>query len=164
MKISAFSTRAMCLWKILLFLCTQWNIFGIHPKKVNIHYLLNLGYLCMSDGWFSEFVYEVVVNKKMLDQETLDILKQEPVVLPAWDPMGALAKCWWKTLTYLCRMLSFILLKCRISINWIIRGYNEQITANLNNYSYNHLSHGMLFQTMWHFDKCRLRRACAAFF
>ena len=52
---------------------------------------LILGYLTMTDDWFSEFVYEVVVNKKVLDQETLDILKQEPVVLPAWDPMGALA-------------------------------------------------------------------------
>ena len=26
------------------------------------------------------------------------------------------------------------------------------------------LSHNMLFQTMWYFDKCRLRRACAASF
>lgn len=51
------------------------------------------GYLTMTDDWFSEFVYEVVVNKKVLDEETLNILKQEPVVLPAWDPMGALAKC-----------------------------------------------------------------------
>lgn len=51
------------------------------------------GYLTMTDGWFSEFVYEVVVSKKLLDQDTLDILKQKPVVLPAWDPMGALAKC-----------------------------------------------------------------------
>ena len=57
-------------------------------------FLFISGYLTMTDGWFSEFVLEVVVNKKMLDQATLDILKQEPVVLPAWDPMGALAKCW----------------------------------------------------------------------
>ena len=27
-----------------------------------------------------------------------------------------------------------------------------------------HLSHGMWFPTMWHFDKYRLRRACAASF
>ena len=51
------------------------------------------GYLTMTDGWFSEFVYEVVVSKKVLDKDTLDILKQEPIVLPAWDPMGALASC-----------------------------------------------------------------------
>ena len=51
------------------------------------------GYLIMTNDWFSEFVYEVVVSKKVLDTETLDILKQEPIVLPAWDPMGALASC-----------------------------------------------------------------------
>ena len=45
----------------------------------------------MTDDWFSEFVYEVVVSKKLLDTETLAILDQEPVILPAWDPMGALA-------------------------------------------------------------------------
>lgn len=49
------------------------------------------GYIAMSDEWFSEFVYEVVVDKKYLPSEMLDILQQTPVVLPAWDPMGALA-------------------------------------------------------------------------
>ena len=50
------------------------------------------GYLVMTDDWFTEFVYEVVVDKKYVDADTLEILKQTPVVLPAWDPMGALAK------------------------------------------------------------------------
>jgi bleomycin hydrolase len=45
----------------------------------------------MSDEWFSEFVYEVVIDKKHLPVEMLDVLKQTPIVLPAWDPMGALA-------------------------------------------------------------------------
>ncbi|XP_031559735.1 bleomycin hydrolase-like [Actinia tenebrosa] len=49
------------------------------------------GYLVMTDNWFSEYVYEVVVDKKYVPAELLAILKQEPVVLPAWDPMGALA-------------------------------------------------------------------------
>lgn len=62
-------------------------------EAVTIFLIFILGYLTMTDGWFSEFVYEVVVSKKLLDQDTLDILKQKPVVLPAWDPMGALAKC-----------------------------------------------------------------------
>ncbi|XP_052716298.1 bleomycin hydrolase-like [Crassostrea angulata] len=50
------------------------------------------GYLIMSDDWFSEFVYEVVIDKKFLTEEILAVTKQTPVVLPAWDPMGALAK------------------------------------------------------------------------
>ena len=49
------------------------------------------GYLIMTDEWFSEYVYEVVVDKKYLTEEVLAVMQQDPVVLPAWDPMGALA-------------------------------------------------------------------------
>lgn len=49
------------------------------------------GYLMMTDSWFSEYVYEVVVDKKYVPADILAVLKQEPVVLPAWDPMGSLA-------------------------------------------------------------------------
>lgn len=49
------------------------------------------GYLIMTDEWFSEYVYEVVVDKKYLSSEVLEVMQQEPVMLPAWDPMGALA-------------------------------------------------------------------------
>ncbi|XP_069471358.1 bleomycin hydrolase [Ambystoma mexicanum] len=52
----------------------------------------NKGYLIMTDEWFSEYVYEVVVDKKYLSEDVLEVLKQEPIILPAWDPMGALAK------------------------------------------------------------------------
>lgn len=45
----------------------------------------------MTDDWFSEFVYEVVVDKKLLSPDVLDVMQQEPTVLPAWDPMGSLA-------------------------------------------------------------------------
>lgn len=51
----------------------------------------NKGYLIMTDEWFSEYVYEVVVDKKHVPEDILEVLKQDPVVLPAWDPMGALA-------------------------------------------------------------------------
>lgn len=50
------------------------------------------GYLCMTDEWFSEYVYEVVVDQKYVPEEVLAVLEQEPIVLPAWDPMGALAE------------------------------------------------------------------------
>ena len=49
------------------------------------------GYLLMTDEWFSEYVYEVVVDKKLVSAKVLDVLKQEAVVLPPWDPMGSLA-------------------------------------------------------------------------
>ncbi|KAM6463149.1 bleomycin hydrolase [Liasis olivaceus] len=51
----------------------------------------NKGYLIMTDDWFSEFVYEVVVDQKHVPEDVLAVLQQEPICLPAWDPMGALA-------------------------------------------------------------------------
>ncbi|MBQ9691016.1 MAG: aminopeptidase, partial [Eggerthellaceae bacterium] len=50
------------------------------------------GFDTMTDDWFSEYVYQVVINKKYLTQKQLDALEQEPTVLKPWDPMGALAK------------------------------------------------------------------------
>jgi bleomycin hydrolase len=49
------------------------------------------GYLIMSYDWFKEFTFEVVVDKKYVPEEILDVFKQTPIVLPAWDPMGTLA-------------------------------------------------------------------------
>ncbi|XP_077578503.1 bleomycin hydrolase [Stigmatopora nigra] len=51
----------------------------------------NKGYLIMTDDWFSEYVYEVVVDKKHLSNDVLEVMNQEPFILPAWDPMGSLA-------------------------------------------------------------------------
>ncbi|XP_066491956.1 bleomycin hydrolase [Tiliqua scincoides] len=52
----------------------------------------NKGYLLMSDDWFSEYVSEAVVDKKHVPEDVLAVMEQKPIVLPAWDPMGALAK------------------------------------------------------------------------
>ncbi|MBG0738413.1 C1 family peptidase [Paeniglutamicibacter antarcticus] len=49
------------------------------------------GFYTMADSWFDEYVFEVVVDKKRLNPELLRALATEPIVLPAWDPMGALA-------------------------------------------------------------------------
>ena len=45
----------------------------------------------MTDDWFSEFVYEVVVDKKFVPEEILKLADDEPIELPVWDPMGVLA-------------------------------------------------------------------------
>lgn len=50
------------------------------------------GYLIMTEEWFREFVFEVVLDKAYVPEYVLAVYNQEPVVLPAWDPMGALAK------------------------------------------------------------------------
>lgn len=49
------------------------------------------GYVMFSQDWFNEFVFEIVVDKKFVAQEVLQVLQDTPVVLPAWDPMGNLA-------------------------------------------------------------------------
>ena len=49
------------------------------------------GYYVMSDDWFTEYTYQVVVNKKYLTQEQVEELAQEPIQLEPWDPMGSLA-------------------------------------------------------------------------
>lgn len=45
------------------------------------------GYLAITDEWFNEYMFRVVVLKKFIDTKTLEILKQTPVKLPPWDPM-----------------------------------------------------------------------------
>ena len=45
----------------------------------------------MSDEWFDEYTYQVVVNRKYLTKEQLEQYESEPVVLEPWDPMGSLA-------------------------------------------------------------------------
>lgn len=60
------------------------NSWGKEPGKD--------GYYVMSDDWFTEYTYQVVVHKKYLSQEALEQLKAEPILLEPWDPMGSLAK------------------------------------------------------------------------
>ncbi|KAI0859063.1 peptidase C1-like family protein [Xylaria cubensis] len=49
------------------------------------------GWFVMSDEWMDQFVYQAVVDPRLLSKEVRDVLKKEPIVLPLWDPMGALA-------------------------------------------------------------------------
>jgi bleomycin hydrolase len=49
------------------------------------------GFFVMSDEWFNQFMYQVVVNKKYLSEEFLAALEKTPIELEPWDPMGSLA-------------------------------------------------------------------------
>lgn len=49
------------------------------------------GYFVMSDDWFTEYTYQVVVHKKYLTDEQRAELDQAPIELEPWDPMGSLA-------------------------------------------------------------------------
>ncbi len=47
------------------------------------------GHLIMTDEWFNEYMFRLVVETKYAPAKILNMLKQEPVQLPAWDPMYA---------------------------------------------------------------------------
>ena len=47
------------------------------------------GNLIMTDEWFEEYMFRVVVNKKYIPEQTLKLLEQKPKMLPSWDPMFA---------------------------------------------------------------------------
>jgi bleomycin hydrolase len=49
------------------------------------------GFFAMTDDWFSEFNYEVVVHRRYLTEAQRALLNKEPIGLEPWDPMGSLA-------------------------------------------------------------------------
>ena len=59
------------------------NSWGKEPGKD--------GYYLMTDRWFDEYMYQVVVNKKYLTAEQIAAYEAEPIALEPWDPMGSLA-------------------------------------------------------------------------
>lgn len=59
------------------------NSWGKEPGKD--------GYYVMTDEWFNEYTYQIVVHKKYLSEEALAAYAGEPIMLEPWDPMGSLA-------------------------------------------------------------------------
>jgi bleomycin hydrolase len=49
------------------------------------------GYYVMTDRWFEEYVYQIVIQKKYLPDSLRAAMEEEPIVLDPWDPMGSLA-------------------------------------------------------------------------
>ncbi len=64
----------------------RWRVedsYGPEPGRKGFH--------LMTHDWFTEHLYEVVVRRDRLPADVRAALGGEPVVLPLWDPMGALA-------------------------------------------------------------------------
>ncbi|HUG16437.1 MAG TPA: C1 family peptidase [Thermomicrobiales bacterium] len=50
------------------------------------------GYFVMNDNWFAEYTFEIAARRQYLPSELQAARELDPIVLPAWDPMGALAR------------------------------------------------------------------------
>ncbi len=50
------------------------------------------GFYTMNDSWYDEYIFEIAARRESLPPELRAALDEEPLVLPAWDPMGALAR------------------------------------------------------------------------
>jgi len=50
------------------------------------------GFYTMNDSWFDEYVFEIAARRDELPEDLRRALDTEPIVLPAWDPMGSLAR------------------------------------------------------------------------
>ncbi len=45
------------------------------------------GFLIMTNEWFNEYMFRLVVEDKYMPEKTKALLNQKPIMLPAWDPM-----------------------------------------------------------------------------
>ncbi|MGL4991308.1 MAG: C1 family peptidase [Sarcina sp.] len=61
----------------------RWKVENTWSDKIG-----DKGYFVMSDEWFDDYVYHVVINKKYLDKDELETLKSEPIILNPWDSMA----------------------------------------------------------------------------
>lgn len=47
------------------------------------------GHLIMTDEWFDEYMFRLVVETKYVPAKVIEVFRQQPIRLPAWDPMFA---------------------------------------------------------------------------
>ena len=64
----------------------KWRVENSWSEKAG-----DKGFFQMSDAWFDEFNYEVVVRRSHVPAKSLKALERKPVELEPWDPMGSLA-------------------------------------------------------------------------
>ena len=69
-------------------ICVQNIWLKIHGEKKKEDRFK--GHFTMSENWFDDYVYMVVVDKKVVNKKVLDCLKTKPIVLPYWSPFGNL--------------------------------------------------------------------------
>ena len=89
----------------------------------------NNGHLIMTDEWFNEYMFRLVVNKKYITDKVREVLKQTPTRLPAWDPMflGTEFNFQFSTFDFQLSIVSFIL---RLFGRWLRRQAVDMVLWN----------------------------------
>ncbi len=64
----------------------RWRVENSYGDRVG-----DKGFFLMNDSWFDEYMFEIAAPRSYLSDDVLAALDTEPMVLPPWDPMGALA-------------------------------------------------------------------------
>ncbi|MGQ5708943.1 C1 family peptidase [Lactobacillus sp. PSON] len=62
---------------------TKWKIQNSWGDKPG-----HKGYFIMGDEWMDQYTYEVVVNKKYLTDEEINMYTTDPIMLPFWNAMN----------------------------------------------------------------------------
>ena len=62
---------------------TQWKVENSWGSEFG-----HKGHFTMSDEWFDNNGYTVVINRNLLSKKLKDALKKKPVVIPDWDPIN----------------------------------------------------------------------------
>lgn len=66
---------------------TKWKVMNSWGADVG-----DKGYMTMSDEWFDEYVYQVVISPAYVDKKVTGVwTAKDYTVLPRWDPFGSLA-------------------------------------------------------------------------
>ena len=65
----------------------RWRVENSYGDKLG-----DKGFFQMNDSWFDEYMFEIAAPKSYLPADLQKALDEEPIVLPPWDPMGALAR------------------------------------------------------------------------
>ena len=60
----------------------KWQVENSWGANSGFH-----GTLIMTDEWFNEYMFRLVVDKKYVPENVLKVLGEKPTMLPAWDPM-----------------------------------------------------------------------------
>ena len=65
----------------------RWRVENSYGAEVG-----DKGFFLMNDSWFEEYMFEIAAPRSYVPAELQAALELEPIVLPPWDPMGALAR------------------------------------------------------------------------